>query len=128
MITRARVGVSKSKTYRCLTINQTPKLPSFVLKALQNINWKNTTHEEFDALIKNKTWTCMPYTLELKVIDCKWVFKIKYNLNRTVSLLKARLSSNRIHQTSEIDFSETFSLVVKPQTFMTVLSIVVSKG
>ena len=83
---------------------------------------------EYNALIKNNTWNLVPMSSELKLVGCKWVFRTKYNTDGSVSKYKARLVAKGFHQTTGIDYSETFSLVVKSSTVRVVLSIAIMQG
>lgn len=58
----------------------------------------------------------------------KWVFKVKHNPNGSISRFKARLVTKGFHQTLGIDFSGTFSPIVKAPTIRTVMSIAVCNG
>jgi hypothetical protein len=40
--------------------------------------WRQAMHDEFQALLKNKTWHLIPPSVDLNNIDCKWVFKLKH--------------------------------------------------
>lgn len=55
-------------------------------------------------------------------------FKIKRNLDGSISKYKARLVAKGFHQQAGLDFSETFSSVVKPTTIRTVITISLAKG
>ncbi|GJU85046.1 ribonuclease H-like domain-containing protein [Tanacetum coccineum] len=56
-----------------------------------------------------------------------WLFKLKFRADGNLSRYKARLVANGSSQQVDVDFDETFSLVVKPATIRTVLSLVVSR-
>ena len=72
--------------------------------------------DEFDALRRNSTWELVPPSPSQNIIGCRWVYKIKRNMDGTISRYKARLVAKGFHQRPGVDFSETFSLVVKPTT------------
>jgi hypothetical protein len=59
--------------------------------ALSSPNWKSAMVDEYNALLRNKTWTLVPPTSGRNVIDCKWVFKLKYNADGSVDRHNARL-------------------------------------
>ncbi|RVW13483.1 Retrovirus-related Pol polyprotein from transposon TNT 1-94 [Vitis vinifera] len=121
MITRSKSGICKKKTYlTSLTIE-----PRTVKQALQDPNWKIAMEQEYQALLKNQTWSLVPPPSNAKIIGCKWVFKLKHKPNGSIDRYKARLVAQGFHQTYGIDFFETFSPVVKPCTIRLVLSIAV---
>ncbi|WVZ82559.1 hypothetical protein U9M48_029813 [Paspalum notatum var. saurae] len=47
--------------------------------------------QEYDALIRNKTWHLVPQPKGTHLIDCKWVFKIKKKADGSIDRYKARL-------------------------------------
>jgi hypothetical protein len=57
-------------------------------------------------------------------VSCKWLFKCKYNSNGTIAHLKARLVARRSIQYQDIDFFETFSLVVKMTSLRALIFLV----
>lgn len=79
--------------------------------------------QEYAAFLHNKTPTLVSPTPQCNIIGCKWVFRIKYNPNGTVSKHKVRLVAKRFHQKEGIDFYEPFSQVVKYTTIRVVLTI-----
>ena len=84
--------------------------------------------DEFDALIKNKTWHLVPPRAGLNIIDSHWVFKLKYNPDGSIARYKARLVGNGSKQQYGIDYDATFSPVVKPTTIRLLLSLAVSRN
>ncbi|KAH9763606.1 retrovirus-related pol polyprotein from transposon RE1 [Citrus sinensis] len=125
MITRAKAGIFKPKAF--LTAHNSLE-PSNVDEALSDSKWKAAMQAEFDALIRNKTWSLVPMNPEYKLVGCKWVFRTKYNTDGSVSKYKARLVAKGFHQRASIDYSETFSHVVKSSTVRVILSLAVMQS
>ncbi|GJV50769.1 retrovirus-related pol polyprotein from transposon TNT 1-94 [Tanacetum coccineum] len=61
------------------------------------------------------------------MVQSMWLFKHKFHAGETLSRYKTRLVGNGSSQQLGIDCDETFSLVVKPATIHTVLSLAVSR-
>lgn len=78
--------------------------------------------------MQNKTQTLVPLPSAHHAVGCKWVFKIKKNSDSSVSRYKAWLVAKGCHQRAGIDFSKTFSPVVKPTTIPIVLTVALAKG
>ena len=86
------------------------------------------TQEEFDALLHNRTWQLVPRPRHANVITGKWVFKYKLRPDGTLDRYKARWVVHGFRQRAGIDFTDTFALVVKPDTIRTVLHLAVSRA
>lgn len=111
-----------------LTVEVLEREPHNIAKAFLHEGWRCATQEEYDALIRNQTWELVPLPPGRKAIGCKWLFKIKRNVNGTIVQHKDRLVEKGCSQVLGCDFKKTFSPVVKPATIRVILFIVVSKG
>jgi len=85
-------------------------------------------NDEFNALIKKETWDLVPRPPDVNVIRSMWIFIHKEKSDSTFELHKARLVGDGAGQQVGIECGETFSLVVKPTTIKTVLSITTSRS
>lgn len=83
---------------------------------------------EFDAHTTNHTWDLEPPPSAHNVIGCKWVFTTKYLSNGLLDRYKARLVAKGFTQQYGIDYSETFSPVIKSITIRLVLEVAVGKS
>jgi hypothetical protein len=68
----------------------------------------------------------VPPTVASNVIDYRWVFKVKHNVDGSLDRYKARLVTKGFKQCYGIDYEDTVSPVVKPTTIHLILSIAVS--
>jgi hypothetical protein len=48
-------------------------------------------HEEYSALMENKTWRLVPPNSMKNIIDCKWVYIIKRRAHGAIDMYKSRL-------------------------------------
>jgi hypothetical protein len=97
-------------------------------EALSSPHWKSAMADEYVALQRNKTWTLVPPQLGKNLIDCKWVYKVKYKIDGSIDRYKAHLIAKGFKQRLGIDYDDTFSLIVKSATIRLILSLVVLRG
>jgi hypothetical protein len=95
----------------------------------QRSQWEQACQEELASILKNKVWTEVHRTVteHRNIIGCRWFFKIKYRPKGEVQQYKAQLVAKRYTQSYGIYYLETFSHVVKFQTFRLLLVLAVSK-
>lgn len=90
--------------------------------------WRAAMRTEIDALEANGTWTMKDLPPGKKAIGSKWVYKIKYNSDRIVERLKARVVVRGDTQVAGLDYTETFAPVAKMVSVRLFLAVVVAKN
>ena len=80
--------------------------------------------EEMQSLHDNKTWILVPSPKDQRIVDCKWIFKVKEGMTNFEPVrFMARLVAKGFTQVEEKDYNEIFSPVVKYTTIQTVLAL-----
>ena len=95
-------------------------------QASKSIYWTKAMQQEYDALLKNKSWNLVPAPPNANIIDCKWVYKLKHNLDCPIARYKARLVAKGFSQTHGLDYFETFSPIVKVSTIIIAFALSIS--
>ncbi|KAM0027867.1 putative RNA-directed DNA polymerase [Helianthus debilis subsp. tardiflorus] len=134
MQTRSKAGIFKPKhradlasltTHALHAALSSAKEPRGFKSAAKDPKWMAAMHEELDALHQNRTWTLVPRPSSANVVGSKWVYRIKYHSDGTIERYKARLVAQGYTQIPGLDYSHTFSPVVKASTVRIVLSLAV---
>lgn len=92
----------------------------------QKGKWLQAAEEEFESWQKKLPWTFTKLSPEEKAIGCKWVFKLKHNMDGSVEKYKVCFVSKGYTQRHGDDFLEFISPVVKYTSIRTLLSIAAS--
>ena len=75
--------------------------------------WLKAMKSEWESLVKNQTWDLVQSPQGRKIVDCKWVYKVKPAGGGQEKRYKARLCARGFTQIYGLDFEETFAPVVK---------------
>ena len=79
-------------------------------EAAKDLWWVEAMNEEMQALSKNETWDLVPSSPHQKAIKCRWIFKVKHNVDDTINRCRARLVAKGYAQTHGVDYKETFAI------------------
>ncbi|KMQ92933.1 integrase core domain protein [Lasius niger] len=86
--------------------------------------WVESIREELEAHEKNNTWTIVPREIKKKTIDSKWIFKVMRDATGHIYRFKARLCARGFQQREGIDYTKTFSPVVRYDSLRVLLALV----
>jgi hypothetical protein len=51
--------------------------PTSFAQASKYSHWQAAMQNEYDALMRNQTWSLVPASSQMNIVGCKWVFKVK---------------------------------------------------
>ena len=79
--------------------------------------------DEMTSMSQNKVWSSIDFLDGCRPIECKWVFKTKFDAKRHVERYKTRLVAKGYNQREGIDFKETFSHVSTKDSLCIIMAI-----
>ena len=107
----------------CFAAMEEPTTYKGALSCPDASKWKVAIQAEYDALMENGTWRLEELPKGRKAIACKWVFKIKRQVDGSIERYKARLCAKGFSQVEGVDYSETFAPVAKLTSLRALLSM-----
>ena len=79
------------KIVPCLLTVMRQSLFSEAMKSANLLQWQQAMDYEMTSLVENKTWQLVEKPEGRKIVDNRWVYKVKLNMNGCVDKFKARL-------------------------------------
>lgn len=81
--------------------------------------------EELETLLKNETWEVVDVPKDIKLITCKWVYKVKRKSDGSVNKFKAILVVRGFLQVYGLDYHNFFAPIAKVVTMRLLLNCAV---
>ena len=70
--------------------------PKNLSEAMKDEKWHAAMSDEFDVLLRNDTWDLVPRNHQ-NLVGCRWIFRIKRNMDGSIAKYKARLVAKGYH-------------------------------
>ncbi|XP_075084605.1 putative mitochondrial protein AtMg00820 [Nicotiana tabacum] len=113
-----------ASTYqKCLAAYSAEVEPKSFSVAAKDPKWVAAMQQEIQALEDNQTSSIVSLPLRKHPIGCKWILKIKYKALGEVERYKARLVTKGYTQNEGLDYIDTFSLVAKMVTVISIIAV-----
>jgi hypothetical protein len=90
--------------------------------------WITAIKEEIASLEEKKTFIIIPKPANAKLLDGRWIFKIKRNADGSIERYKARLVIKGYKQQFGVDFGETFASVCRYESIRLLFAITAAYG
>jgi hypothetical protein len=78
---------------------------------------------EISSLEQARTWTMVPRPTRKNIVGCKWVFRLKRKVDRSIDKYKAHLVARGFTQIYGVNYYDTYSLVACLASFCLILAI-----
>ena len=112
--------------YSIMHKNGDEDLPNTIEEARNSYdseNWEKAIQTELDILRDKNTWELIEPPKDRNIVGNRWVFTKKFDENGNLSKYKARLVAQGFSQGFIYDYSDTFSPVVRFDSFRLLVSI-----
>ena len=110
------------EVYSSILKLEEPKTYDEAMKSSEYANWKRAMDEEMASHAKHGTWELVKPPNGRKILDNRWVYRVKTNPDGSIERFKARLVAKGYTQTANIDYGETFSPVCRYDTIRALIA------
>jgi len=86
--------------------------------------WYNAMKHEMDSMASNQVWDLVELPNDVKVIGCRWVFNTKKDSQDNIEKHKTRIVAKGFTQREGNDYTKTFSLVSKKDSFQVIMALI----
>jgi hypothetical protein len=108
--------------YMALMCDLLEKDPTCFEESIQKKEWAYSMTKEYQSIIKNDVWEIVPKLKSKDVVSSKWLFKIKHAADGSIEKYKARFVARGFSQKEGIDYEETFALVSRYTSIITIIA------
>lgn len=120
---RSTKSVYAKKTFHAKVASIEPLNFTSAIESDNSNEWKAAIKAELDAHERNNTWKIVPKTRDLKEIQSKWLFKVKYDAAGKIDRFKARIVAKGFSQVKGVDYGEIYAPVVRMDSIRLLFSL-----
>jgi len=117
-----------NKSAKVANIDPDPLTYAEAMSRSDRAQWRAACAEEMEQFVCQNIFDMVSKSEGRKVVNCKWIFKMKLGPNGQVKHYKACLVAKGFSQVEGIDFNETYSPVVGRSTVQTLLALACANG
>jgi hypothetical protein len=99
------------------------KEPTCFEESIQKKEWVDSMTEEYHSIINNNVWEVVPRPMNKDVVSSKWICTIKHASYGSIEKHKERFVAHGFSQKEGIDYEETFSLVTRYTSIITIIAL-----
>ena len=107
---------------------QEPQTFRQALESPDKLHWMDAMKNEIESIHDNDVWDLVELPKDRKAVGSKWVFKVKTTADGSIERYKACLVAQGCSQKYGVDYDETFSPVVRPESIRTLIALSVQDG
>ena len=114
--------------YAATELQKEPQTVKEALNCSEKEQWEAAMQKEMDSIYTNDVWDLVELPESRKPVGSKWVFKKKTKADGSIERYKARLVAQGFSQKQGLDYDETFSPVIRFESFRSLVAVAVQKG
>jgi hypothetical protein len=94
------------------------------MRSPHSSKWLEAMEDEMRSMSTNKVWKLEEIPKGVKIVGCKWLYKIKCDSHRNIDRFKARLIAKGFTQREGTYYNETISPISSMDSFRIIVAIV----
>ena len=106
-----------------LMVNDEPKTYTETIMGPDSEKWLGAMKSEIESMHDNQVWNLVDPIDGVRLVECKWIFKKKIDMDGNVHIHKARLVAKGFKQIQGGDYDKTFSPVAMLKSIQILLAI-----